>query len=95
MDNILPEVIPEEESRSPVYLRGTQHGAAADISSVDLFTKASTAGCSEVSLACGSVDSVGGTGGKYFIFENVVESNCIHVAYASTNTNNNITFFFF
>ena len=30
----------------------------------------------------------GGTGGKYFIFENVVESNCIHVAYASTNTNN-------
>lgn len=30
----------------------------------------------------------GGTGGKYFIFENVVESNCIHIAYASTNTNN-------
>ena len=30
----------------------------------------------------------GGTGGKYIIFENVVESNCIHIAYASTNTNN-------
>ncbi len=36
-----------------------------------------------------SADKVaGGTGGKYFIFENVVESNCIHIAYASTNTNN-------
>ncbi len=30
----------------------------------------------------------GGTGGKYFIFENVAEGNCIHIAYASTNTNN-------
>ena len=30
----------------------------------------------------------GGTGGKYFVFENVVESNCIHIAYASPNTNN-------
>ncbi len=29
----------------------------------------------------------GGTGGKHFIFENVVESNIIHIAYASTNTN--------
>jgi hypothetical protein len=65
LDNILPEVIPEEESRSPVYLCGTQHGAAAVISSVELITKASTAGCSDVSLACGSVDSVGGRRGKY------------------------------
>ncbi len=32
--------------------------------------------------------TAGGTGGKYFVFENVVESNCIHIAYASTNTNN-------
>ncbi len=30
----------------------------------------------------------GGTGGKYFVFENVVEANCIHIAYASPNTNN-------
>ncbi len=30
----------------------------------------------------------GGTGGKYFVFENVAEGNCIHIAYASTNTNN-------
>ncbi|MBQ9151082.1 MAG: discoidin domain-containing protein, partial [Clostridia bacterium] len=30
----------------------------------------------------------GGTGGKYFIFENVAEANCIQIAYASTNTNN-------
>lgn len=29
----------------------------------------------------------GSTGGKHFIFENVVESNIIHIAYASTNTN--------
>ena len=32
--------------------------------------------------------TAGGTGGKYFVFENVAEGNCIHVAYASTNTNN-------
>lgn len=32
--------------------------------------------------------TAGGTGGKYFVFENVVEANCIHIAYASTNTNN-------
>jgi hypothetical protein len=44
LDNILPEVIPEEESRSPVYLCGTQHGAVADISSVDLFTKSEHSG---------------------------------------------------
>ncbi|MBR5123499.1 MAG: discoidin domain-containing protein [Clostridia bacterium] len=30
----------------------------------------------------------GSTGGKYFIFENVKESNCIHIAYASPHTNN-------
>lgn len=29
----------------------------------------------------------GSTAGKHFIFENVVESNIIHIAYASTNTN--------
>ncbi|MCQ2429579.1 MAG: discoidin domain-containing protein [Clostridia bacterium] len=29
----------------------------------------------------------GGTGGKWFLFENVTEANCIHVAYASPNTN--------
>ncbi len=29
----------------------------------------------------------GGTGGKHFIFENVVESNIIHIAYASPHTN--------
>ncbi len=27
------------------------------------------------------------TGGKYFVFENVTEANCIHIAYATTNTN--------
>ncbi len=31
--------------------------------------------------------TAGGTGGKHFIFENVVESNVIHIAYATTNTN--------
>lgn len=31
--------------------------------------------------------TAGGTGGKYFVFENVVEANCIQIAYASTNTN--------
>ncbi len=31
--------------------------------------------------------TAGGTGGKYFVFENVVEANCVHIAYASTNTN--------
>ena len=30
----------------------------------------------------------GSTGGKYFLFENVVEANCIHIAYASPNTSN-------
>ncbi len=30
----------------------------------------------------------GSTKGKYFVFENVAESNCIHIAYASINTNN-------
>ncbi len=30
----------------------------------------------------------GSTGGKYFVFKDVAESNCIHIAYASTNTNN-------
>lgn len=30
----------------------------------------------------------GSTGGKYFLFKDVAESNCIHIAYASTNTNN-------
>ena len=30
----------------------------------------------------------GSTGGKYFVFENVVESNCIHIAYASPHTSN-------
>ena len=30
----------------------------------------------------------GSTGGKYFQFENVVEANCIHIAYASPNTSN-------
>ncbi len=29
----------------------------------------------------------GGTGGKFFIFENVVEANCIQIAYATPNTN--------
>ncbi len=29
----------------------------------------------------------GGTGGKYFLFENVVEANRVQIAYASTNTN--------
>lgn len=29
----------------------------------------------------------GNTGGKYFVFENVNEGNCIHIAYASPNTN--------
>ena len=28
------------------------------------------------------------TGGKYFVFENVAEANCIHIAYASPHTNN-------
>lgn len=27
------------------------------------------------------------TGGKYFVFENVAEANCIHIAYASPHTN--------
>ena len=30
----------------------------------------------------------GSTGGKYFLFENVAEGNCIHIAYASPNTSN-------
>ncbi len=30
----------------------------------------------------------GVTGGKYFVFENVAEANCIHIAYASPHTNN-------
>ncbi len=30
----------------------------------------------------------GSTGGKYFVFENVAEANCIHIAYASPHTNN-------
>lgn len=29
----------------------------------------------------------GNTGGKYFVFKNVNEGNCIHIAYASPNTN--------
>ncbi len=29
----------------------------------------------------------GGTGGRYFIFENVVEANCIQIAYSTHNTN--------
>lgn len=32
----------------------------------------------------------GNTGGKYFVFENVNEGNCIHIAYASPNTNSMI-----
>ena len=52
----------EPQPRLP--MRNTTRGCDP-ISSVDSSRKASTAGCSEVSLACGSVDSVGGGRGKY------------------------------
>ena len=76
LENILPGGFPEEESRSPVYLCDTQHGAVAVISSVDLFTKASTAGfCVShwlVALWIVWTDGLGDMSGKIWVYRSAI-----------------------
>ncbi len=52
---------------------------------LDLSVKAPSNVQSDAAASGGKV--AGGTGGKYFLFENVTEANCIKLAYASPNTN--------
>ena len=59
--------------------------SVAVYSSLSLTTPANASVQSDGAASGGKI--AGSTGGKYFLFENVAEANCIKLAYASPNTN--------